>query len=154
MSSVLLFFISVSFLLLTYFLMYKFNSKIVNYLSKKNISTFRLTILISIFLILIEENINTNDHGLMISIIIVIILIIQMMILLHLTKKYKPKSIKNPLMIYVIFGTLWELLVGGLVNIFSYPILFAIFMVFIYVPLSYAYFAYIPLKILEYRNYK
>ena len=138
----------VLFLTITFYFMYKYRFQIAERLMKINLSPCWLAFLISIPLIIIEESINTNDHGLFISIIIILILIIQMAILLYYTKKKKCISIKKPLLWYMSLGTLWELVFGGLVGILGYPIVLVIFMVFFYVPLSYAYFAVIPLTIL------
>ena len=144
------FILDVLFLISTFFLMCKFRNHIVRYLGAKiRLSSYKLALLISIPLIVIEESINTNDHGLLISIIIMFILLLEIAILLWVVRRFKIKSTTRPLLCFAIFGTLWELSVGGLVTIFSYPWLFIVFMVPFYVPMSYAYISFIPLEILR-----
>jgi len=147
------FLLDISVLIVSFFLMWKFKTQITDYLFKKaSFSGYKLSLLVSIPLILIEESINTNDHGLIISLVIIFILIVQMALLLWLSSVFKVSSVKWPLLVYMIFGTSWELTIGGLTGIFAQPLPFAIFMVFFYVPLSYAYFALIPLNLLTYKE--
>ena len=142
------FILDVLFLVSTFFIMCKFRNRIARYLHNKiRISSYKLGLLVSIPLIVIEESINSNDLGPLISIAIMFILLLEVAILLWVARKFKSKSITKPLLYYAILGTLWELSVGGLVSIFSYPWFFILLMVPFYVPLSYAYVSLIPLEI-------
>jgi hypothetical protein len=148
--SFLSFVLGVTYIIGGYYYMYKHREEISTYFINKfkGTSKFKLALFLSIPLIILEETVNTNPHGLLISIIIIVMLFVEMLILLKLAKKFKAQSVKWPLTIFVILGTLWELTAGGLVGVIAYGPIFASFMVFIYSPISYAYIAVIPLHIL------
>lgn len=135
---------------ITFILMVKFNEKIVNLILKIKIPRFLLYILISIPLIILEENINWGAIGNNYNILpwTLIPLLLFLVIAGYFAKKFKAKNVKVPMYSLVLFGILWELFFGGLRGqVFVLPLAFFIFMVF-FVGLSYAYISYIPLKVL------
>jgi len=136
------------FLGITFFLIIKFREKLTNLFFKININQFLLFILSSIPFMIVEENINCLPTGCVFIPWTIPFLIIFVSILGFITIKSKTKNIKFPLIGFISFGVLWEVLIGGLrgqLNAIGIP--FYLFMIF-WVALSYAYLVIIPLKIL------
>jgi len=136
----------VLFLGITFFFLVKYREKIASWLLKiplPNYVTFLLTIFV---LSVIEENINSGFPFFIIPFIpwTVPILMLQVMILAWAMNKWA-SSIKWPLIIYMIFGVLWEMVLGGLRGQLGViPLWLYLFMIF-WVALSYAYVSIIPL---------
>ena len=144
--SVLGFFIDVPLLIVTFYLMIKYREQIIKKILKIPLPNYALFLLTIFMLSLIEENINTGFTIFIIPFVpwTVPILMLQVDIVAWVMNKWS-LSLKWPLIIYIVFGTLWELLVGGLRGLGESPLWLGVFMLFIYVPLSYAYVSMIPL---------
>jgi hypothetical protein len=141
----------VTIIVITFFLMVKYNEKIVSLiLWIKLLPRFLLFILTSIPLIIFEENINWGAIGNTYTLLpwTLLPLLLFLIITGYLAKKFKAKSVIVPMYSLIMFGIFWELLFGGLRGqMFVLPMPFFVFMIF-FVGLSYAYITYIPLKVL------
>lgn len=143
------FIFDVSFLIISFFLIFKFRNQISNFILLIPISPVILGVLSSIPFILIEESINCINYGdglgCRMTTWINFVLIFEILILLYFTKKNKITSIKKPIIIFSFIGLFWELFFGGLRGFIFTP--FILFMA-PYVMLSYAYISLIPLTLI------
>ena len=101
----------------TFYLMVKCNGKIVDALLWfKFIPRFLLFLLISMPLIIFEENINWGSIGSTYTLLpwTLIPLLLFLIVTGYLARKFNAKSVLVPMYSLIIFGILWELLLGGL----------------------------------------
>lgn len=145
------FIIDVLIIIVSFIIIYKLRNKIAKAFKLIPLPVYVVAIISSIPFMLIEESINCMDwgNGCGVTWWIIYVLIAEIAILCYLTKRFKCTSIKKPLIWFMVLGTLWEILIGGLAGqLFVLPWFFSVFMVFIYVPLSYAYISVIPLVLI------
>tara|TARA_Y100000310_G_scaffold341966_1_gene443112 strand:+ start:2407 stop:2865 length:459 start_codon:yes stop_codon:yes gene_type:complete len=142
------FFLDILILSLTFILIIKYREKIAKLFKKIPLSKFPVYLISSIPFMIFEENINCAPSGCVLIPWTIPFLLLFVLVLGLIVRRLKPKSLKYPLIGFLIFGILWEVLIGGLRNQLTIigPALYS-FMIF-WVALSYAYIVIVPLTIL------
>ncbi|MFH1501326.1 MAG: hypothetical protein ABIE22_05280 [archaeon] len=132
---------------ITFILIVLFRNKLANIFNMIPLPPFLVYLISSVPFMLIEENINCLPSGCVLIPWTIPFLLTFVLILGLIVKTLKPKTITYPLAGFIIFGALWEALIGGLSG--QLQVIgprFYVFMIF-YAGLSYAYFIVVPLEI-------
>jgi len=139
-------FIDVPLIVGIFALMLVYRRKLTNIVTRIKLPLLALSILLSIPLIIFEEQINcmTAWCGQVIIPPTVPFLVAEIGVLGVIVLKVHPKNLFRVTLVYSIFGLAWEILLGGLVGA---PILVDL-LIGPYVALSYAFVSMLPIRIL------
>ena len=123
-----------------------YREQLTNAITRIKLPLFALSILLSVPLILFEEQINcmTAWCGQIIIPPTLPFLVIEIAVLGTIVIKVHAKSVMRVILVYSIFGVTWEILLGGLVG----ASVLIVLLIGPYVALSYAFVSMLPMSIL------